>query len=69
MKKVYQVTFIIKYQKYPILFDTQDTAERIITAINAILTDQGREKLKYECEIINAHSRKDVLDIARIMFN
>ena len=69
MEKVYQVTFMLNNQTYPILFDNQDTAERIITAINAILTDQGREKLKYECEIINVHSRKDVLDIARIMFN
>ncbi len=43
MKKVYQVTFMIKGKKYPVLFDTQDTAERTISAINAILTEQGRE--------------------------
>ncbi len=60
---------MIKGKKYPVLFDTQDTAERTISAINAILTEQGREKSKYECEIISVYSRKDVLELAGIMFN
>ena len=69
MKEVYQVTFDVKGNKIPILFDTKDTAERTINAVMGILNKEGKKSVKYECEIIKVHSAENVLTMAETLFS
>jgi len=62
MKKVFRLIVKIEDIDVDLYFEDQKTADKTVDFLNKLLTDEAKEKIKYEAEIHEVFSKETAME-------
>lgn len=64
MRNIFKVTaHIPEAGKFEIFFDDKDRAEMFLATTNGMLNDEGKDKVKFDCEVVSMiDSDEDIIN-------